>query len=142
MSVGCGKKDDSKGKGGGGGGGGDKADPPPAADVTIDCDAFAAKMTECIDTFAPAYAKTEFGGKSGKTAVGGPVDEGVAAKNFKLLWSMTGDQLCKGGDSMIDTPLQQKDPPWKKRVVDCASKQSCDEWAPCMATAMGEPLSR
>ena len=56
------------------------------------------------------------------------------------LYDMMGDKLCKGGDGMIDTPLAKKDPPWKKRVVACMPKQSCDEWAPCMASAMGDPL--
>ena len=138
IMLGCGDKKDKGGEG---------KSAPAAKNVAaddgpkLDCPAFEKKMNECLEPFATAYAKTEIGGMSGRQAVGGPVDEALAAKNFKTVWRIAGVQICSGGDAAIGLPFQKKDPPWKKRFMACDAGAACDLWAPCMATAMGASLN-
>jgi hypothetical protein len=142
--AGCGDKDEDKGtkddpSAAEGGGEAAKGGGEAAAGPTLDCAAFTAKMNECIETFAPIYAKTSSGSRSGKDMEGN-VDHDKAAKNFKMLWGMSGEELCVGPNAGGDTPFVKRDPRWKERFQGCADKASCDEWAPCMASAMGDPL--
>lgn len=124
LAAACGKKKD---------GGEDKGGAPPTPEIAADCSSFAPMMNQCLESFAAAYAKTEIGGKAGKDTIDGPVDEEKAASRFKMLWGMEGEKLCTG-------EYQQKDRSWKERFNACATKTTCDDWVPCMATAMGAPM--
>ncbi len=55
-----------------------------------------------------------------------------AEERFRMRVNFEGADMCKG--------FANKDAPWRKRLHACMSRTGCDEWAPCMATAMGEPL--
>ncbi|MBL4637442.1 MAG: hypothetical protein JKY56_26535 [Kofleriaceae bacterium] len=102
------------------------------AGVELDCPAYSKKMTECLEPYADAFAKTDFGGRSAKGA-DGTVDHAKAAKNFKTVWGMTGAESCS-------SDYAKRDARWKTRFASCDNSASCDVWAPCMATATGELL--
>jgi len=137
----CGKDKNKEGggseaKGAEGAGEGAAADDGPS----LDCSAFATKMTECIDPFAEAYSKTEFGSKAGKN-LDGTVDHEAAAKRFKMLWDLQGEKLCSGGgDGVMDAPYVERDPRWRKRFAGCDNSAACDAWVPCMSSALGDLL--
>ncbi len=111
-----------------------KTDDGPA----IDCPAFTAKATECLEPLAEAYAKTEKGAKPG-TGTDGTVDHAKAAKMFKMVWGMEGEKLCAEGGAM-GLAFAKYDKRWKERLIACDASAACDVWAGCMATALGEPL--
>jgi hypothetical protein len=131
---GCGKKDSAEDRVAG------AAEARPhaaAAGPTIDCDAFAARMNQCLDQFVPLYARTDRGKLAGQDQPG-TFDYGKAAKRFEMLWQLEGVKLCSGDDT--ETPYAERDVPWKQRFAACAAETACDAWAPCMATALGAPM--
>ncbi len=130
----CGDKKEGGEKGGEKPGNADKA----VNDVAIDCPAFSKKATECTDAFITAYAKTTQGGKAG-TGTDGTVDHEKAAKSLKMVWGMEGAKVC-AEDTAISMAFAKYDKRWKERFVKCDNGAACEEWATCVATAMGEPL--
>ncbi len=132
-TVGCSK--DKKDQGGG-----DNTASGDNEGPTLDCPAFASKMTECLEPFSEAYSKTKTGSRAGKNT-DGTIDYAAAASRFKTLWGIEGEKLCAGGGAM-GSAYVTRDKSWKERFASCDSSAACDTWVPCMSTAIGGPLRK